>query len=304
MDKWDYSSVAELAGFIGKEYKQARINIMQPKEKAKTERLREEPGRTKRQEEIEEILRNSNDNLIIVGSPDVNDYAEIALAKIHGATPYKREDCKQVDPALQRRCWDCKLTHQPACIGKRGYLFYKRTVAEDNPRKVSDFFRDPPGGEPDCVLWYGAPYRCTGGPAEGADEGQTFGVLTIFKDRRRFFARDDNMERWIILLSGFSGVATYALVQVLTTLDVKMRAAESEKLLQQALEKEGIDLGQGVHVLVSVKYKCNPADKNYDTRESGRTTIHDIMPLPKDPPPEKSPPRSTPLTPFLISPET
>ncbi len=282
VDKWDYASVAELASFLGKKYKQAEIIIEPPREKAKIAGLWDESGRSKRVERIAKDLRDEPKSIIIVGSPDVNDYAEIVLAQISGVRAYERERCKRSDnDSLRDKCWDCDRPDSSRCIGKRGYLFYKRTIEKDNPRKASDFFRDPPGNEGDCVLWYGAHLGCTSGTASG----NTFGVLTLFKDRKKFFAPNGEANRWIILLSGFTGVATYILAQVLTTLEVtttKKTQKEKAMVLQEALEDKGLKLGQGVQVLVSVEYDSEIGGQSYDSRTPTSFAIRDIRPLPVD----------------------
>jgi hypothetical protein len=286
VDKWDYASVAELASFLGRKYKQAGIKIEEPREKAETEGLRDVASRDKRVQRIEKSLRSDGNSIIIVGSPDVNDYAEIVLARLCGVPPYQQEPCKRsTDDPLRDKCWECDEPYGLQCLGKRAYLFYKKTIDENNPRKVSDFFRDPPrddGG--DCVLWYGSPCFCTDGPPAGTAEGKSFGVLTLFKDRKELFAPSDEADRWIILLSGFTGVGTYALAKMLTTVQVTTKQTEKQKamVLQEALEEKPIDLkeGPGVQVLVSVEYDSEIGNQSYDTRTPTAFAICDIKPLP------------------------
>ncbi len=292
VDKWDYASVANLANSLGKVYRQAEIDIRPPEEKAKVAPSRAETAKSMSADEKVKKLREEKDNLIIVGSPDVNDYAEIVLAQIYGVPAYQREPCKrsEADP-LRERCWKCKGVDNSQCLGQRGYLYYKETIEKEHARKMSHFFRDPPGNEGDCVLWYGERLGCT--------PDNTFGVLTLFEDRKEFFARDDEVKRWIILLSGFTGVSTYVLAQVLTTPKAPLK--QGSMLLQEALERTGYDLKQGVQVLVSVDYTIDAADQSSDRRKANGFRIRDIRPLRagKGQPSVESPQKVAPVKPFF-----
>jgi len=284
VDKWDYISIAKLAFFLATKYRMANMDFRAPEEK-----LIEGLERDKQAKKITENLCAIENSVVIIGSPDVSDYAEVVLARMYCSTPYQPEKCRQESPAQQRRCWE--HAENQTCVGKRGYLFYKTTVTPDHPhpRELSAFFRAPPGRVKECVLWYGERYECEHNlRGENAAEGETFGVLTLLKDREDLFAPGKS-NRWIILLSGFTGIATYGLARLLTSLDVKTTEGNS---LQQILKDKRIDIeADGMQVLVSVRYKSKTRSQDCDTRElvePDGITIVDVKPAPGG--------RTTPVT--------
>jgi hypothetical protein len=275
VDKWDYRSVAELAFFLANKYKQAEMSIEAPEEKVTTG-LQADSGKRVLADYISEKIRRVPNSVIIIGSPDVSDYAEVVLSRIYGVAPYRPEKCKQRSVNRQRKCWDCKISR--TCVGKRGYLFYKRTSTTDHPREWSAFFRKPPGNVGECVLWYGERYECGHGQRGKNAKGETFGVLTLLKDQKGLFD-PDKTNRWIILLSGFTGVATYGLARLLTSLDVKTSEGKS---LQETMKKMPVGLeASGMQVLVSIQYKATAREQDHDAREpiDKGVTILDVRPL-------------------------
>jgi hypothetical protein len=76
VDKWDYISVAELSLFLAQKYKQAEIRIKPPEEKRQID-INDDTARDNLKKEIEDVLRKTSDSIIIIGSPDVSDYAAI-----------------------------------------------------------------------------------------------------------------------------------------------------------------------------------------------------------------------------------
>ena len=124
------------------------------------------------------------------------------------------------------------------------------------------------------MLWYGERYECEHNlRGENAAEGETFGVLTLLKDREDLFA-PGGANRWIILLSGFTGIATYGLALLLTSLGVKTGEGSS---LQEILKKKRIDIeNDGIQVLVKVGYKSKTKSQDCDTREKDKVTIVDV----------------------------
>ncbi len=273
VDKWDYRSVAELAFFLANTYKQAQMTIEAPIEKI-TAGLETDTDKGRVANDIETRLRNVQNSVIIIGSPDVSDYAEVVLARIYHVAPYQPEKCKQHSEARQRRCWECKLGKD--CVGKRGYLFYKNTKTTNHPRELSSFFREPLKDATECVLWYGLSYECEHSQRGKGAQGETFGVLTLFRDRPECLA-PQGMKRWIILLSGFTGIATYGLARLLTSLEVKTGQGKS---LEETLKKMNIDLDRvGMQVLVSVRYQSATNKQDYDRRTPSRIEIVDVRPL-------------------------
>lgn len=266
VDKWDYTSVAELSFFLAQKYKQAEILIRQPEEKRRIN-INDDFERTNLKKEIEGVLNTTSGSVIIIGSPDVSDYAEVVLAKAYGIEPYKITNCQVAEESEQRKCWDHKVSDKQSCnrcIGQRGYLFYKDVNSLDEQKKDhtdhSVFFRLPPAGTKECVVWYGKQYECNHTKKGDKAEGKTYGVLTIIKDGDHLFGQN----RWLILLSGYTGIGTYGLAQILT---------QGEEMNKQ-LTTAKIDLEkQGCQFLVSIDYDSDSADDAMkDTREPKRGT--------------------------------
>jgi len=285
VDKWDYAAVGELAAFLARNYRDAGIAIAPPEEKV-TEGLDSEAERETLANSIEAKIQRIPNSVIIIGSPDVSDYAELVLARAYEIPPYHPTRCRHKDSRRQNRCWECDIA-EPACIGKHGYLFYKTT--ENCPeREASCFFQKPPKGEKDCVIWYGEQFECVHSirgtrPAEGT----TFGVLTVLKDRPGLFklqgAVSPSANRWIVLLCGFTGIATYGLAKLLTSLTVQTETndeAKTGRLLQSLLVDKSMDLErEGAQVLLSVQYRSGEQPKKHDSRMPVNYTIVDVQPL-------------------------
>lgn len=270
VDKWDYISVAELSFFLAQKYKQAEIYIRPPEEK-KPIVISDEKQRAELKREFEDVLSKTSDSVIIIGSPDVSDYAEVVLAKAYGVEPYEIADCKVKEVCKQRTCWDCKEiveNNDKTCIGKCGYIFYKNKSAYDvQEEDHSIFFRMPPQGTNECVVWYGKQFDCSHIKKGKKVEGVTYGVLTILKDGDHLFGQD----RWLILLSGYTGIGTYGLAKILT---------QGEEM-KKKLEESKIDLeNQGVQFLVSIEYVSeNKDDPMKDTRrpKEGIQSFYNII---------------------------
>jgi len=270
VDKWDYISVAELSFFLAQKYKQAEIHIRPPEEKRPID-IAVKKQRSDLKNEIEDVLSKTSDSVIIIGSPDVSDYAEVVLAKAYGVEPYEIADCKVQEECRQRNCWDCDETSEnngKSCIGKCGYMFYKNKSTHDVQEKDhSIFFRVPPPETNECVVWYGKQFECNHTKKGDKAEGKTYGVLTILKDGDHLFGQD----RWLILLSGYTGIGTYGLAKILT---------QGEEM-KKKLEESKIEIEtQGVQFLVSIDYDSeNKDDPMKDTRrpKEGIQSFYNIL---------------------------
>jgi hypothetical protein len=270
VDKWDYISVAELSFFLAQKYKQAEIRIRPPEEKGLIN-IHDSSETAKLKMQIEDVLWKTSDSVIIIGSPDVSDYAEVVLAKAYGIEPYKIEDCLVSEITEQRKCWRCRAHRENSaiqCIGKRGYLFYKHTASNATGKgDQSAFFFMPPADERECVVWYGKQYECHHTKKGDMAEGTTYGVLTIIKDGHHLFGQN----RWIILLSGYTGIGTYGLAKILTQGD-EMK----EQLAAHQINLEH----QGCQFLVSIDYESDSTDAaKKDTRrpQEGDNTFYSIV---------------------------
>lgn len=81
IDSWDTKAVSEVSFYLAQKYPTALIKPASPKTKLR--------NINKVQiEEIKKQLSKASTNFVIVGSPDVNDYAEIVLAELFGVEPF------------------------------------------------------------------------------------------------------------------------------------------------------------------------------------------------------------------------
>lgn len=271
VDKWDYISVAELSFFLAQKYKQAVIRIRPPEEK-NLDDISQTSIRSTLQEQIEKVLKETSDSIIIIGSTDVSDYAEIVLAKAYQISPYVFPPCPVSDEKWPDMCYDCKDSktyHEEKCIGNFGYIFYKKASSHDSENcGRSVFFRHPPVGKKECVSWYGRRFQTSHVELDEIAEGKTYGVLTIIKDNEKLFG---GKNRWIILLSGYTGIGTYGLARILTQGDE----------MKKQLEKHKIDLEvQGCQLLISIDYVAeikNSMKKDTRRPKEGDKAFYKIM---------------------------
>lgn len=277
VDNWDYRSVAGLAAFLAEKYKRAKVTIEPPEEKVAPETgLDTDAGKIKVKNNIMQKLQDVNNSVIIVGSPDVSDYAEVILARVYGVEPYHPE-CKKKGEENPYICWECQK--KTNCVGKRGYLFCKNTTTKIHSRLFSSFYRNPPLME-ECVLWYGGKYQCWEKTVGQNVEGTTYGVITLLKDHLNILGDSAQGDKWIILLSGFTGVATYGLAQVLApnlrTPEEPMKGKKTHTL-QEILKEKEINLGKtGAQVLVRIPFNCEPFIPERDSRKPCEPTIVDV----------------------------
>ena len=91
IDSWDSKAVYEASFYLGQRYPTVSIRPASPKAKILVGDAGEEAVRARmaRYTAIKEELENEHRNCIIVGSPDVSDYAEIMLAEIFGLEAFE-----------------------------------------------------------------------------------------------------------------------------------------------------------------------------------------------------------------------
>jgi hypothetical protein len=291
VDTWDYQAVGMLVSFLAKKYKEATVKILPPafERAGRTEEEIKDRARTVAQELARER------NYIIVGSPDVSDYAEVVLAKAYDIPPYTTLRCSEEQ---------CKggLCHV-RCVGRAGYLFYKKKLflngsatgknsAEavdgtgagndlSHPRSTSFCYRDAPG-EQQYVLWYGQPYQCSA--------QVTYGVITILYENPFALPGDEPAPSSVIVLSGFSGVATYGLAVLLSggkgeasanprPESAKQAGEEPATILRTELRKQAA--AQAVQILVRIEFDTAPREFRRDGRRWRSIAVVDVRPLQK-----------------------
>lgn len=245
IDMWDFTSVSELSFFIAQKFETATVATRQPKNKRSAAELKP-PVRQGYHAQLTEDLRGRD--CVIIGSPDVSDYAELALSTLHGLEPHTTG----------------------ASPSRLPYVFIKRTKGINHPRRQSAFYRIPTEKQKEGVRFgrsHSLPIDCTDRQDGDSYIGHTCVVITIAKNP--FVRPDDKAEHYIVILSGFTGVATYAAIKFLTSSEPRYRA-ELEKYFKRREEKRPRDGGEvvGVNILLSVDYiKRHDHQRSGDTRE-------------------------------------
>jgi hypothetical protein len=268
IDLWDFESVSQLSLFIAQMYESVKVKIKKPKNKPRCDEL-ENHKKKDNMVAFHHGLRAEleHKDTIIIGSPDVSDYAEVVLADLYDIPP-----------------------HVPQEKGSRlPFRFVKKTIAEDHPRHMSAFYRLPDKDETQKVE-FGQPVRkvecgerLETRRGESIFSGKTYVVITIARQKITHGNQKDEYHTMVI--SGFTGIATYAAVRLLTDPECK---AELEKYLAERVEKlnkRAPESTIGVNILVSIEYTRPNLDdpKKFpgDRRVQGRISFEDIELIPR-----------------------
>lgn len=212
IDKWDYKSVSELSFFLALKYPDAQVHIENPLTKMTINNL----DANKINNEVRELLFDKS--FIIIGSPDVNDVSEIVLAEVNNIEPY-----------------------QSGRFKSKGYAILKKT----QPDIISSFYWNIKEGEDEGIAHIKSynEYKIF---KNNPDKKETYGILTICDNP--FVSPGNN--RKVIVLSGFSGIATYGLVKLLTDNTYC-------EILKEVSSKYEEKKCPNVEILIKIKYNIN-----------------------------------------------
>lgn len=224
IDKWDYMAVNELTLMIGRMYKSSEVTTAEPMNKKEAKDIEGHNNDTsnellkKIQDQIQEHIMGKS--CVIVGSPDVSDYAEIVLAKIHNIPPYRPND-------------DVKSL---------AFLFYKNSKDKTdektkenikNPRRLSSFYSEPCDASNNKEGVHFNTFHELEEPKENPDNsgketiiGKTCIVITIAKNP---FPSPNGEFDNVMVLSGFTGVGTYGAIKLFTEPAKKLDHKEDAK---------------------------------------------------------------------------
>jgi hypothetical protein len=231
IDKWDYRAVLGIAHFFASNYPGTKLTIEDPASKLQQEDIVKTYVLAHRIAEVGNLLKDKD--CIIIGSPDVNDFAEIVLSEIHKIDPYDNNRRKFKGYVLIR---DRKNTDS---------AFYWKTDAEEREgiaRLGLDKVRIYEHESPSMDL-------------RQPRAGKMHGVIVVAPNP---FSLSEH--RRIMILSGFSGVATNAMAKFLTE-DAYLSsffAFDDESHAQQ---------DRAIEALISVKYIVGPGYVNKDARQ-------------------------------------
>jgi hypothetical protein len=230
IDKWDYRAVLGIAHFFASNYPGIKLTIEDPASKLQQEDIVKVHVLANRIAEIGNLLKDKD--CIIIGSPDVNDFAEVVLSRIHRINPYDNDRKKSKGFILIRESkntasafyWQARSGEQEGigCLGQEPMLIYKH---------------EPPSMEA------GLPRA-----------GKMHGLLVVAQNP---FCRSE--PRRIMILSGFSGVATNAMAKFLTE-DAYLPSFFAFDDKVHALRARSIE------AVIGVKYAAGPGSENKDAR--------------------------------------
>lgn len=226
IDKWDYKSVAEISRFLALKFPKSQTNITAPIKKLSIEEIERMDNRS--------ILSKISENLkdkdcIIVGSPDVSDLAEVVLSRLHNIDPYNIERLKSTGYIIIK-----DLGHST----KSSFIWQK---AKDEKVGIGHLLSK---GET------GADF------ANAPKEGIIYGILIIANNP---FYSEFN-DRKIMILSGFSGVATYSIAKLLTDSNFKNQ-------LQSLYDQIDREPNRNWEILVGARYTEGDIAIEGDNRE-------------------------------------
>ena len=173
---------------------------------------------------IAQLMRElEGKDCVIVGSPDVSDLAEIVLAQLHSIESYQSDRRK-----------------------RKGFAIIKSEMTVP-----SSAYWTKLDGEKEGVAWIEKKQIFEAKHEKGI--GETFGILIVSDNP---FSKIKNK---IIILSGFTGVATFGVSKLLTD---RNHLDEFFKIDQQSNTIEN-----NFEALIKVPYKYDPLTESGDSRE-------------------------------------
>ena len=231
IDKWDYRAVLGIAHYFASTYPGTKLTIEDPASKLQQADIDKTHVLANRIAEIGNLLKDKD--CIIIGSPDVSDFAEVILSRIHGILPYDNERKKSTGFVLVRN---------------------KKNTS-------SSFYWNTEKGETEGIARLGGgkitifPYDPAPLEVNSQKAGTMHGILVVSENP----FSDSEPKKRVMILSGFSGVATDAMVRFLT----------EEAYLPSFFTYDELQSQQSsaTEALISVKYIEGSGSENKDARQ-------------------------------------
>lgn len=190
IDRWDYQTVLQITHYFSEYFPGTKVTIEDPVAKLAAEELTG-AGVGHR---VAGLMRQLEDkDCVVIGSPDVSDFAEIVLAELHGTKSF----AQSTDTSGRR-----------GREKQRGFALIKAEM-----KAPSSTYWLKTEDEEVGVKWIETDKQFSVKEAGGL--GTTYGVLVACDNP---FHRGKR-EHKIIIFSGFTGVATYGISWLLTSLD-------------------------------------------------------------------------------------
>jgi hypothetical protein len=231
IDKWDYATVVDLTHFLSRKYPTTKVTIEDPISKLRRGDMAD-PQHQTQIADLRDAVRNKD--CIVVGSPDVSDFAEILLASAHGIFPYSNT---------------LKKTS--------GFVLQKRAVNPAVP--ASSFYQSNPDG-PEGVMRIRDRFVYEAKLNPEQRKGVMYGILAVV--RNPFCDRTPN--RRIVILAGLSGIATNAIAKFLTK-DIHLDQF-------YRFDRDFVDPNRDIEAVVGASFQFDPEEvDDRDTRRLGDT---------------------------------
>ena len=221
IDMWDYQTVCDIHSFFARQNPQTLLEIVPPASKANPS--------PDDHFVVGQMLQNKD--CIIIGSPDVSDYAEFVWARLHGIRPWVNAKEKRSGFVIQKQAGAAS----PSAIYWQVDDEDQEGVALIRDDGTTELFR----------------------PETHDGSLTTHGILVLAHNPCDAPADTDHR---VMILSGFTGVATNAVAAFVTSADY---AADLHDLDRK------IDNSRDVEVLLEVTYSRGP---NWQLRDDRTVT--------------------------------
>jgi hypothetical protein len=190
IDRWDYQTVLQITHFFAENYPGTKVTIEDPVAKLAAEDLKG----ARLGHRVAGLMRQLEDkDCVVIGSPDVSDFSEIVLAELHGTQSFAQGIDKPGRRGREKR---------------RGFALIKAEM-----KAPSSTYWLKTDDEEVGVKWIESDKQFS--VKEESGVGTTYGVLVVCDNP---FAREPRQHK-VIIFSGFTGVATYGMSRLLTSID-------------------------------------------------------------------------------------
>lgn len=229
IDRWDYQTVLQITHFFAENFPGTKVTIEDPVAKLAAEDL----TGAKLGHRVAGLMRQLEDkDCVVIGSPDVSDFAEIVLAELHGTQSFAQGTDTVGREGREK---------------ERGFALIKAEM-----KAPSSTYWLKSEGEEVGVKWIETDKQFS--VREEGGLGRTYGVLVACDNPFRRGAR----EHKIIIFSGFTGVATYGISWLLTSRDALDQFFK--------IDQQFGSLDRDFEVLVEVQYAYEVQERSAGDR--------------------------------------
>jgi len=270
IDSFDYKSVAQLSSFLPTIMPNSKIEV---KNLAKIQLDMQNYDEELSEEEKDRLVKHINyinekfildSNCIVVGSPDVNDVAEVALSRIHQLKSFRgRAEGKPVFQDIKPRF----LIYKKHIVPGTFHIMEKELPVSERSSTTQGVYKLQLGTDGEVNIKEDRRYPVINESNNKA--GTDIGVITFSKT----INEDKRKEYFIIILAGFSGPGTLGLAKLLTSSDCVGCLEELNKKLSPLIERS--DTLSKAELIVKTSY-CEECGKTGEQRMADKVTFEVI----------------------------